>query len=98
MARSISNVKIFSAVIADGFSNAINRRGFAAAASQGAMSSSPRATRPTGMVKKSLEEKVGSTADKVSWIPDPITGYYRPENQSEELDVADLRAMLLKKN
>nr|DAD38111.1 TPA_asm: hypothetical protein HUJ06_008752 [Nelumbo nucifera] len=30
-----------------------------------------------------------------SWIPDPITGYYRPENHGEEIDVAELRRVLL---
>lgn len=49
------------------------------------------------VVKKSGEEIVGST-EKVSWTPDPVTGYYRPENGAQEIDVAELRAMLLKKN
>lgn len=40
------------------------------------------------------EEKV---AEKVAWIPDPKTGFYRPENHAEEIDVAELRALLLKK-
>ncbi|CAK9322264.1 unnamed protein product [Citrullus colocynthis] len=44
------------------------------------------------MMKK--EESVRST-EKVSWVPDPVTGYYRPENCTAEIDAADLRAMLL---
>ncbi|KAK3194129.1 hypothetical protein Dsin_025440 [Dipteronia sinensis] len=93
MARSVSNAKLFSAFVVDGISNAIYRRGYAAAAaaSQGVVS------RGSGMVKKSGEEMVGST-EKVAWVPDPVTGYYRPENLANELDVADLRAMLLKNN
>ncbi|KAK1561178.1 hypothetical protein Q3G72_035233 [Acer saccharum] len=94
MARSVSNAKLFSAFVVDGISNAIYRRGYAAAAaaaSQGVVS------RGSGMVKKSVEEIVGST-EKVAWVPDPVTGYYRPENLANELDVADLRATLLKNN
>ncbi|KAK2649503.1 hypothetical protein Ddye_016992 [Dipteronia dyeriana] len=90
MARSVSSAKLFSAFVVDGISNAIYRRGYAAA-SQGVVS------RGSGMVKKPGEEMVGST-EKVAWVPDPVTGYYRPENLANELDVADLRAMLLKNN
>ncbi|KAI9181729.1 hypothetical protein LWI28_017975 [Acer negundo] len=93
MARSISNAKLFSTFVVDGISNAINRRGYAAAAaaSQGVLS------RGSGMVKKTVEEIAGST-EKVAWVPDPVTGYYRPENLANEIDVADLRATLLKNN
>ncbi|KAH7510973.1 hypothetical protein ACOSP7_000440 [Xanthoceras sorbifolium] len=96
MARSISNAKLFSVFVVDGISNAIYRRGYAAA-SQGAVSSSSvaRGSRSGGMVKKSGEEMVRST-EKVSWVPDPVTGCYRPENLANEIDVADLRATLLK--
>lgn len=40
------------------------------------------------MVPKSGEEKVGG-AEKVSWVPNPMTGYYRPENNNE-IDLANL--------
>lgn len=73
------------------------RRGYAAA-SQGVVSNVARGGSARNVVKKAAgEEKVGST-EKVSWTPDPVTGYYRPENRSQEIDVAELRAMLLKKN
>ena len=96
MSRSFSNAKLFSAVVVDGISNAIYRRGYAAA-SQGVVSNVARGTgaRSGAMMKKSGEEMVGST-EKVSWVPDPVTGYYRPENGVNEIDVADLRASLLK--
>lgn len=38
------------------------------------------------------EEKVGA------WVPDPVTGYYRPENIADEIPVADQRKTLLKPN
>ncbi|KAH7517055.1 indole-3-acetic acid-induced protein ARG2 [Ziziphus jujuba] len=99
MARSFSNAKLLSALVVDGFSTAISRRGYAAA-SQGVVSSVARGGAGgsgRNVVKKSGEEIVGST-EKVSWTPDPVTGYYRPENGAQEIDVAELRAMLLKKN
>ncbi|KAK4559041.1 hypothetical protein RGQ29_008327 [Quercus rubra] len=94
MARSFSNAKLLSALVVDGFSNTINRRGYAAA-SQGVASSVARSGNSgSSMVKKQGEEIVGST-EKVSWVPDPVTGYYRPENRVDEIDVAELRAIFL---
>jgi hypothetical protein len=69
------------------------RRGYAAA-SQGIAASVARGGSGSRMVKKPGEEPVGST-EKVAWVPDPVTGYYRPETRVAEIDVADLRAALL---
>ncbi|XP_047149226.1 indole-3-acetic acid-induced protein ARG2 [Vigna umbellata] len=94
MARSFTNVKVLSALVADGFSNTPTRRGFAAAAAAATQSASRGGASISGnMVPKSGEEKVRG-AEKVSWVPDPVTGYYRPEN-TNEIDVADLRATVL---
>ncbi|XP_020204737.1 indole-3-acetic acid-induced protein ARG2 [Cajanus cajan] len=93
MARSFSNVKVLSALVADGLSNTLTRRGYAAATQS--------ATRGGGgsisgkIAPKSGEDKVGG-AEKVSWVPDPVTGYYKPEN-TKEIDVAELRATLMRK-
>ncbi|XP_022991270.1 indole-3-acetic acid-induced protein ARG2-like [Cucurbita maxima] len=101
MARSFSNVKVLSAIVADGFSSALSRRGYAAApASQGVASSAVKggsvaAARNSNLLKKSGEEKVVGSSEKVSWVPDPVTGYYRPENRADEIDVAELRSVLL---
>lgn len=35
-------------------------------------------------------------SNKTSWVPDPVTGYYRPESHAKEIDAAELRNMLLK--
>jgi len=43
---------------------------------------------------KSVED--GVSAYKVSWVPGPVTGYYKPEN-IKDIDAADLRAKLLPK-
>ncbi|KAG8389503.1 hypothetical protein BUALT_Bualt02G0236200 [Buddleja alternifolia] len=98
MARSFSNAKTVSAFIANEISAVgeqsmfenIYARGYAAS-SQGAVSSSVRNGAPSVMLKKGSEEST-----KTSWVPDPETGYFRPENQTKELDAAELRAMLLK--
>lgn len=34
-------------------------------------------------------------ADSNSWVPDPVTGYYRPANRAADVDVAELRRILL---
>lgn len=64
------------------------RRGYAAAAKSvagggGAM-----------LKKQGGDEAAGGTKPK-AWIPDPVTGYYRPENIADEIDVAELRRVLL---
>ncbi|KAL2323663.1 hypothetical protein Fmac_028042 [Flemingia macrophylla] len=91
MAPSFTNVNLLSALVAHGFSKTLTRRGYAAVATQSA-------TRGGGggkIAPKSGEDKVEG-AEKVSWVPDPITGYYKPEN-IKEVDVAELRATLTSK-
>nr|KJB23299.1 hypothetical protein B456_004G090700 [Gossypium raimondii] len=98
MARSFSNAKLFSTFVVDGISNVISRRGYAAA-SQGIVSSGIRGgagRSAAAVVKKTGEEMSGGAKEKVSWVPDPVTGCYRPENCANETDVAELRATLLK--
>lgn len=87
MARNFNNVKAISALVADGFSNSIGR-GYATAATQ-------NATRGVATSTKSGEDKVAN-ANKVAWVPDPVTGYYKPEN-TNEVDVSDPRVTVLGK-
>ncbi|XP_011079638.1 protein SENESCENCE-ASSOCIATED GENE 21, mitochondrial-like [Sesamum indicum] len=82
MARSFSNLKTLSAFIA--------RRGYAAA-SPSVGSSSVRSGAPNVMLKTASEDP-----SKTAWVPDPVTGYYRPENQVKELDPVEMREMLIK--
>ncbi|GMI74013.1 senescence-associated gene 21, Arabidopsis thaliana late embryogenensis abundant like 5 [Hibiscus trionum] len=86
MAPSFSNAKLFSTFVVYG-----TRRGYAAA--RGAV---PRGAARNGAVVKQAREEIA--AEKVAWVPDPITGCYRPKNCVNEIDVAELRALLLKKN
>ncbi|KAJ4955032.1 hypothetical protein NE237_011815 [Protea cynaroides] len=97
MARSLSNSKLLIAFLVDSISVSTNRRGYAAA-SQVVTSSVVRGSGArSGMVKAGEERvtmKKGESETK-SWAPDPVTGYYRPENSAVEIDVAELREMVL---
>lgn len=92
MARSLSNAKLFSVFVVDGLT-ALNRRGYASV-SQGLVSSLVRGgSVRSGVLAKKSEE---TFTERSPWVPDPVTGYYRPEEGSDDIDVAELREMLLK--
>ena len=63
------------------------RRGYAAAAASGAM----RRTAAAADAKAAGEAKEAAAAAEVSWVPDPVSGHYRPANWAD-VDAADLRA------
>ncbi|MCL7026383.1 hypothetical protein MKW94_029261 [Papaver nudicaule] len=95
-ARSFSrNSQLISSLI-DGVSLSLNRsRGMSSVATQavGSRKSVMEVVKP----KSSSSPAGGAVTDDVSsWVPDPVTGYYRPENHADEIDVAELREMLLK--
>ncbi|KAL4558871.1 hypothetical protein LXL04_037075 [Taraxacum kok-saghyz] len=89
MARSISNAKLFSSFLVDQLS-VVARRGYAST-STASVSGSVRGS-GVAMMKKGGEESKKSTP----WVPDPVTGYYKPEGQTNQVDAADLRELLLK--
>ncbi|KAF7818192.1 indole-3-acetic acid-induced protein ARG2-like [Senna tora] len=89
MSRSFSNI---SSLLFNAVSSTI-RRGYRSSTTQGLAASVARAGGASAP-KKTVEERV--TAETKSWVPDPVTGYYRPEN-TKEIDVAELRATLLGK-
>nr|DAD33269.1 TPA_asm: hypothetical protein HUJ06_012120 [Nelumbo nucifera] len=84
MARSFSNARLFYALV-DGVSVSVNRRSYSTAA---AAAASVRGGEERGKMNERTE--ISS-----SWVPDPVTGYYRPENRGAEIDVAELREMVL---
>ncbi|KAL6499474.1 late embryogenesis abundant protein [Orobanche gracilis] len=84
MARLISHAKNVSALITSKVSAVVSRRGYASASQGGEIGA------PNFMFKTGTEEV------KISWVPDPVTGYYRPENQAKQIDPAELRELLLK--
>jgi hypothetical protein len=59
-------------------------RGYAAAAASGAMRRGVADRKATGEAEKA--------ASDASWVPDPVTGHYRPANRAAPVDPADLRA------
>ncbi|CAN1176215.1 Late embryogenis abundant protein 2 [Linum perenne] len=85
MSRSFATAGLLSAAV----TKAIRNRGF---------SSSASAAATAGRVKKTGEETPAGKQRVSSWIPDPRTGFYRPDNVAEEIDAAELRALLLKKH
>ncbi|KAI3819228.1 hypothetical protein L1987_13053 [Smallanthus sonchifolius] len=84
MTRSISNARVLSSFVVDQISVA-SRRGYAVIS--------------TGNVSGAAMMKKGGEESKVSnpWVPDPVTGYYKPEDQTKQVDAADLRGELFLK-
>ncbi|KAJ9543171.1 hypothetical protein OSB04_022878 [Centaurea solstitialis] len=87
----MASTKLISSFIVDQLSVVIARRGFAMAA-HGSVSGTARGSGVAMMKKGGDESKKSSTP----WVPDPVTGYYKPEDQTNQLDAADLRELLLK--
>ncbi|XP_004495942.1 indole-3-acetic acid-induced protein ARG2-like [Cicer arietinum] len=95
MARSFINVKAISVLVADGFSNSLTRRGYAAGATENARRGAATSMSGKMVPPKSGEDKVANS-EKVAWVPDPVTGYYKPENTNpKEIDVGNPRATVL---
>ncbi|KAK1291873.1 Late embryogenesis abundant protein Lea5-D [Acorus calamus] len=83
MARSLSNAIIRSA-LSDGVPVLIRRRGYSAT------------TAAMEEKKKVAAAVMGKkTEAETSWVPDPVTGYYRPANRRGEVDAAEMRRILL---
>ncbi|GJN32018.1 hypothetical protein PR202_gb20485 [Eleusine coracana subsp. coracana] len=47
------------------------------------------------MGKKGVNTAAAANEEKTAWVPDPVTGYYRPAGGAKEVDPAELRAKLL---
>ncbi|PPD71000.1 hypothetical protein GOBAR_DD32117 [Gossypium barbadense] len=78
--------------------NANKLRGYAATSQGVASNGVKEAARNAAELKKTGEDMATATKDKANWVPDPVTGFYRPENTVNEICPAELRATLLKKN
>ncbi|XP_057782283.1 protein SENESCENCE-ASSOCIATED GENE 21, mitochondrial-like [Salvia miltiorrhiza] len=92
MARSFSNVKTVSSFIGNQISAAVTRRGYSAASQSQGLGSTSRAAGAPNMMLKKGSEKAGESA----WVPDPVTGCYRPESNAKEMDPVELRKMLIR--
>ncbi|XP_019188377.1 PREDICTED: protein SENESCENCE-ASSOCIATED GENE 21, mitochondrial-like [Ipomoea nil] len=97
MARTFSTAKQLSSFVLHRISVAATcRRGYAAVeAAEGAVSSGSPAKSNATPPKSGNE---GQDKAESSWYPDPVTGYYRPEDEdNKEMDAVELRQMFLKK-
>ncbi|OAY65161.1 Late embryogenesis abundant protein Lea5 [Ananas comosus] len=96
MARALSNAGVFAALY-EGVALLANRRGYSGAAAvmgagrRGGTAEETAATFMRGRRGASADAE----ADAVAWLPDPVTGYYRPANRAGEMDAAGLREVLL---
>ncbi|KAF3783951.1 Late embryogenesis abundant protein [Nymphaea thermarum] len=92
MARALSNARLFSAV-SDLSAMLLGRRNFSAPSSNPVAKVFREGSRK---VTKRVETKTaGVSGEKSSWMPDPVTGNFIPEDQFGQTDVAKLRQMLL---
>lgn len=73
----------------------IYRRGYAAA-SDASPSMRGGLDSISVMEKGVTKNSSGPSGTSSAWAPDPITGYYRPINHTNEIDPVELRKMLLK--
>ncbi|XP_064989776.1 late embryogenesis abundant protein Lea5-D-like [Musa acuminata AAA Group] len=90
MARSLSGAAALAASLSDSITLFVNRRGYAAAA---AAVGRPAEKKP--VVRKVVDSSTAAASGSSnSWIPDPVTGYYRPTNFRVQ-DAAEQREMLL---
>ncbi|XP_058203194.1 uncharacterized protein LOC131317663 [Rhododendron vialii] len=107
MALSLSNAKLLlhlaTTPLADALSHlAIRRRviGYAVgAASRGgeAAGGGKQGSTSTHQVEENavIHEHSGSTTTSTAWGPDPVTGYYRPDDRAAAIDTAELRDVAL---
>ncbi|XP_038978568.1 late embryogenesis abundant protein Lea5-like [Phoenix dactylifera] len=91
MARALSNATLI-AVLSDGIALLASRRGYSAVAGRGSRTVVEEKVAAAAMKRDGGLESAASS----SWVPDPVTGFYRPANRAAEIDPAELRAMLLK--
>uniref|UniRef100_A0A0E0DCD6 Uncharacterized protein n=1 Tax=Oryza meridionalis TaxID=40149 RepID=A0A0E0DCD6_9ORYZ len=70
------------------------RRGYsvAAAVAKGAGRRADEKKVAAAVAKRTMAK---AAEEKTAWVPDPVTGYYRPAGGAKEVDAAELRAKLL---
>uniref|UniRef100_A0A0D9V082 Uncharacterized protein n=1 Tax=Leersia perrieri TaxID=77586 RepID=A0A0D9V082_9ORYZ len=72
------------------------RRGYSVAAAIAKGGAGRRAEEKVAAAAAAKRTMVKTTAEeKTAWVPDPVTGYYRPAGGAKEMDAAELRAKLL---
>ncbi|XP_020597808.1 late embryogenesis abundant protein Lea5-like [Phalaenopsis equestris] len=94
MARALYNGKILFSALSDGIILSSGRFSSSAAAFSEKNLLEEKAVLITGM-KKSGSATSDAAAASMHWVPDPVTGYYRPANRIQEIDPAEQRQMFL---
>ncbi|KAK2990123.1 hypothetical protein RJ640_014792 [Escallonia rubra] len=88
MGRCSFKAKVVAASVLDGLSFTLNRRGYAAAATQGGAASGAHKGGATTQETVVIKDEPRASS---SWGPDPMTGYYKPGDHVAEVDAAELR-------
>ncbi|KAL5996175.1 hypothetical protein ACLOJK_026249 [Asimina triloba] len=83
-----------AAAAADGISLALKRRGYSTKATWKFEEGILKQVEVKKMVVGNWNLKRDGGPDS-SWVPDPVTGYYRPGNMVEDVDVAEQRQLRL---
>ncbi|KAL5222996.1 hypothetical protein ABZP36_027709 [Zizania latifolia] len=93
MALALSGSAVTRALLAAKVA-AAPARSYAAAAAAGPMRRAVAGTDGKGSGQGKEGSAAVSAAREVSWVPDPVTGHYRPSNWAGDavFDAADLRA------
>ena len=95
MARALSNGKVLFTALSDGFVLS-GRRFSSAAAAAGSVMMEETTVLMKGIMKTGTAAADEAAGAAMPWIPDPVTGYYRPANRLRETDPAELRQIFLK--
>nr|XP_029118777.1 late embryogenesis abundant protein Lea5 isoform X2 [Elaeis guineensis] len=81
--------------LSDGIAVLISRGYAGAVAVTGTAASRGRSAEEKAVRKGPVVGSGSSSGSSDSWVPDPVTGYYRPGNRRAEVDAAELRETLL---
>ncbi|KAI9114026.1 hypothetical protein K1719_015277 [Acacia pycnantha] len=93
MARSLPQSKRVLSLVSDVLFPSLQRRGYAVSVLHVCSGGGSRVGKLEDTSATATKQASSEAAS--AWVPDPVTGYYRPMNHSPEIDPAELRLMLL---
>ncbi|KAG0502636.1 hypothetical protein HPP92_002708 [Vanilla planifolia] len=98
MARALSSSRALFAVLPNGIGAMICRGYSTAAAAKETAERHVMAEEKEAVItgKKEIEAASSESSGVTPWVPDPVTGYYRPAKVFREVDPAELRQKVLK--
>ncbi|XP_020570691.1 late embryogenesis abundant protein Lea5-like [Phalaenopsis equestris] len=94
MARALSNGKILFSALFDGIVLSSRKFSSSVVAFSGKEMLKEKTVLITEMTKSGSATADAASA-QMNWIPDPVTGYYRPANHLRDIDPAEQRQMFL---